>query len=245
MGRPPRNFSKEQIGQLKPLYIDETKPRGRGKNIYWVCRCSCGEQISVNSCNLADGIRNNRNMSCGKCHAQRKDLTGETYGKLKVLEVDISYDSNADNHWKTKWICQCECGNIISVFRDNLVRLHTTSCGCVNRSIGEENIENLLKENNITYAREYSFEDLVSKKRLRFDFAVFRDNQLSHLIEFDGRQHNNDYTPWGSKETLQERQERDNLKNKYCQDKNIKLIRIPYEKRDSITLQDLGVENYD
>jgi hypothetical protein len=82
---------------------------------------------------------------------------------------------------------------------------------------------------------------LVSKHRLRFDFAIFKDNQLSHLIEFDGRQHNNNYTPWNSKETLQERQERDNLKNKYCQDKNIKLIRIPYEKRDSITLEDLGV----
>ena len=36
MGKKPRDFSKEQIGQLKPLYIDESKPRGAGKNIYCV-----------------------------------------------------------------------------------------------------------------------------------------------------------------------------------------------------------------
>ena len=42
MGRKPRDFSKEKIGKLQPLYIDETKPRGKGKNIYWICRCDCG-----------------------------------------------------------------------------------------------------------------------------------------------------------------------------------------------------------
>ena len=246
MGRPYRDFSNQQIGQLTPLYIDETKPRGKGKNIYWICQCSCGNLISVNSCNLNSGIRENRNMSCGKCRAQRRDLTGLTFGKLKAIEIDEEYEQiKQPGDWHNKWICQCECGNIVSVFGSNLTRLHTTSCGCGSRSIGEENIENLLKENNIAYAREYSFEDLVSKKRLRFDFAIFKNNQLSHLIEFDGRQHNNNYTPWNSKETLEERQARDILKDKYCHEKGIKLIRIPYEKRDSITLDDLGLKNYD
>lgn len=242
MPRPHRDFSKEQIGQLKPLYIDETKPRGSGKNIYWICECSCGNTISVNSCNLASGIRNNRNMSCGKCHAQRKDLTGNTYGKLTVLKADDTFQSSKENNWKNKWICRCECGNIVSVIGSNLTRLHTTSCGCASRSIGEENIEKLLKENNITYAKEYTFPDLKLKSKLRFDFAVFQNNQLSHLIEFDGRQHNNEYNPWNSNETLQERQNRDEIKNQYCIDNNIKLIRIPYEKRDTLTLKDLGVE---
>lgn len=181
-------------------------------------------------------------MSCGKCHANREDLTGNVYGKLTVLGVDSNYQSNSGNNWKTKWICQCECGNSISVFRDNLVRLHTISCGCQKQSIGELNIETLLKDNNIPYAKEFSFSDLKSKKRLRFDFAIFdNENNLSHLIEFDGRQHINSYNPWNSSDTLEDRQYRDELKNTYCKEKNIKLIRIPYEKRDSITLQDLGV----
>lgn len=74
------------------------------------------------------------------------------------------------------------------------------------------------------------------------DFAIFDSNNvLSHLIEIDGRQHSNDYTPWDNSETLEERQYRDKLKNEYCKNHNIKLIRIPYEKRDTLTLQDLGV----
>lgn len=242
MGRKPRDFSIEQIGQLKPLYIDETKPRGKGCNIYWICQCSCGNLISVNSCNLNSGLKANRNMSCGNCHANRIDLTGDIYGQLEVIGPDETYISNESNGWKSKWICQCECGNRISVFGTNLTRLHTTSCGCANRSIGEKNIENLLKLNSINYAREYTFSDLKDKKKLRFDFAIFDENNtLSHLIEFDGRQHNNDYTPWNSEESLKDRQIRDKLKDEYCKTHNIKLIRIPYEKRDTMTLHDLGV----
>lgn len=74
------------------------------------------------------------------------------------------------------------------------------------------------------------------------DFAIFKDNKLSHLIEFDGRQHSSNYIPWNSNETLEERQLRDKMKDDYCLKNNIKLIRIPYEKRDNITLHDLGVE---
>jgi hypothetical protein len=75
---------------------------------------------------------------------------------------------------------------------------------------------------------------------LRFDFAIFNENNnLSHLIEFDGKQHTNDYNAWGGTETLEERHLRDELKNLYCKNHNIKLIRIPYTKRNNIKLQDL------
>lgn len=246
MARPPRDFSKEKIGKLTPLYIDPDKPRIPGQNIYWICRCDCGNLISVNSCNLNSALKNNRNSSCGKCHAQLRDLTGKTFGKLTVLRHDDSHKATAENGWKHKWICQCECGNTISVFGINLTRLHTTSCGCINRSIGEENIENILRENNIIYAKEFSFPDLVSQKKLRFDFAIFNTKgQLIELIEFDGRQHFNDYTPWNSNEDFQSRQERDKLKDKYCKENNIKLIRIFYKDRDKITLDLLELNNYD
>lgn len=246
MGKNIRDFTKVKIGMLQPLYIDETKPRGAGHNIYWICQCDCGNLISVNSSNLRSGERTNRNMSCGKCHAQVQNLIGKTFGKLIVIAHDDSYQANKNNGWKHKWICQCECGNKISVFGCNLTRLHTTSCGCANRSIGEQNIENLLKQHNINYIKEYSFNDLKLIKKLRFDFAILNsNNQLIELVEFDGRQHNNEYTPWNSTESLQERQYKDNLKNKYCEEHNIKLIRISYEKRDNITLEDLELENYD
>ena len=244
MGKPPKDYSKYKIGMLQPLYIDETKPRGQGHNIYWVCQCDCGNLFSTNTSRLNEGLKKGRMMSCG-CHTSLKNLVGQKFGKLTVIAHDDNWIANKENDWKHKWICKCDCGNTISVFASNLTRLHTTSCGCANRSIGEENIEKLLKQNNINYAREYSFNDLKNQKKLRFDFAIFNNqNKLIELIEFDGRQHNNEYVPWNSAETLKERQQRDELKNIYCKNNNIKLIRIDYSKRDIMTLKDLELEDY-
>lgn len=40
-----------------------------------------------------------------------KDLTGEKYGRLTVL----NREPNGKTH-NTRWKCQCECGNIVIVF---------------------------------------------------------------------------------------------------------------------------------
>jgi hypothetical protein len=74
-------------------------------------------------------------------------------------------------------------------------------------SYGEYVIQKLLEENNICFKREYSFNDLLSPKgkKLRFDFAIFENDELQLLIEFDGRQHF--YGPdgtWTHSETLEQ-----------------------------------------
>lgn len=244
MGRLVKDYSQMKIGHLQPLYIDETKPRGRGHNIYWICKCDCGNLVSMNSSNLRTYLRDGKNASCPNCRkTPLEDLTGQRFGKLVVIEHDDSYLATQENGWKHKWICLCDCGNKTSVFSGNLKRLHTTSCGCQNRSIGEANIEKILQENKINYKREYTFEDLSDKKKLRFDFAIFDKNDvLIKLIEFDGRQHVNEYLPWNSKETLGDRQKRDKMKDEYCLQNNIPLLRIPYSDRDKISLKLLGLE---
>ena len=65
-----------------------------------------------------------------------KDLTGRRFGRLTVIR-------RAENgkNYQTKWLCRCDCGNEVSVYRGNLKRGHTKSCGClsvetvVNRSV--------------------------------------------------------------------------------------------------------------
>lgn len=49
-----------------------------------------------------------------------------------------------------------------------------TSCGCLGKSKGEYNIEQLLKNNNICYSKEYSVK--INNIYYRFDFAIFLDN---------------------------------------------------------------------
>lgn len=53
------------------------------------------------------------------------DLSGYKVGELTVLELH-SYDKY--NH--QKWLCKCSCGNTTIVFRSNLLRSSTKSCGC-------------------------------------------------------------------------------------------------------------------
>jgi hypothetical protein len=54
-------------------------------------------------------------------------------------------------------------------------------------SRGEIKIHEILENNDMKYAMEYSFPDLNSNngKPLRFDFAVFDDNdEIDFLIEY-------------------------------------------------------------
>lgn len=74
---------------------------------------------------------------------------------------------------------------------------------------------------------------------MKYDFAIFDDNNnLIRLIEFDGPQHNKD-TYDRFFESYEEIHKRDELKNNYCKLHNIPLVRIPYSKRDTMTLEDL------
>lgn len=58
---------------------------------------------------------------------QLKDLTGLTFGKLKV----IRRDENLNNH--PAYLCQCECGNMLIVRGQALISGNTKSCGCLRK----------------------------------------------------------------------------------------------------------------
>ena len=53
-----------------------------------------------------------------------KDLTGQRFGSLVVIEV-VSRNMKPHN---THWLCQCTCGNKLIVRSDNLRMGHSTQC---------------------------------------------------------------------------------------------------------------------
>lgn len=55
------------------------------------------------------------------------DLTGKRFGRLTVIER-----SSEKNQCSSKWICECDCGNVVSVYSHNLRQGTTVSCGCYN-----------------------------------------------------------------------------------------------------------------
>lgn len=55
-----------------------------------------------------------------------KDLTGQRFGRLVVVERVQNHGKNM----QARWLCKCDCGNETTALSDNLKRGNVTSCGC-------------------------------------------------------------------------------------------------------------------
>lgn len=235
-----KDISNQRFGMV--VALEPTDQRTNDGSIIWKCVCDCGNICykSLASLTRKDTI----NKSCG-CYQHEqisklnyKNLLNKRFGKLTVIEELAERSPRGNIVWK----CECDCGKITYVETNSLTTGNTSSCGCINNSIGEKNIENLLKKNNISYIKEWSSKELNLK---RFDFAIFDNNNIIRLIEFDGKQHYTDISGiWNSKETLKDIQQRDKLKNEYALSHNIPLVRIPYWERDNITLEMIMGDQY-
>lgn len=233
------------IGQrFGRLVVIDTAPN-KGRRTQWKCRCDCGNE----HIGLTESLRSGKLQSCGCLRAETaringmimlKDLTNQKFGKLTVLEYAGSH------RHRSQWKCICECGNTTIVGQQELINGDTLSCGCLRSSYGEHRIEQLLQSNNIKYIKEYSFKDLISEKNipLRYDFAIFNNDNLIYLIEYDGEQHFSNKTDKIWSDTLEKRKERDAIKNNYALINNIPLYRIPYWDKNKITFNDLTNPKY-
>ena len=199
----------------------------KNNQTYYLCECECGNQKEIR----VDHLKRGEIRSCGCLQkeaarkAKEKDITNQRFGYLIAREpVGIS------SHRETIWYCEClRCGGHKEVPIGLLTSGRTQSCGCVSKSLGEAKIEEILKENNLSYKCQFSFEDCLSDKnsKLFFDFAVFEQDKIQFLIEYQGIQHYQE-SVFSKYEPLEERQKRDNIKREYCKKNNIQLIEIPY-----------------
>lgn len=112
----------EKFGRLTVVRLGPTKNNRRT----WECLCECGKTVFVQTSNLTK----NKTQSCGCLQkektslANREDLIGRIFGKLKVVDYQNGYN-----------ICQCECGSICRVKTTKLKSGHTKSCGCLQKEL--------------------------------------------------------------------------------------------------------------
>ena len=139
------------------------------------------------------------------------------------------------------WTCKCDCGNIKDYPSKMLITGDAISCGlCSCKSKGELKIQEILENNNIIFSREYKNATCKDSHVLPFDFAIFKNDKLEYLIEFDGIQHfEASRQGWDTIDKLEITQKHDNIKNNWCKKNNIPLIRIPYTHYDDLCLEDL------
>ena len=160
-----------------------------------------------------------------------KDITGQQFGLWTVLYKTDKHNSTGIIYWH----CKCKCGIERDVLGSSLRNGLSLSCGCHNNiSKGNEKIKLLLLEANIPFEIEKKFKSCKDKKELPFDFYV--DNK--YLIEYDGPQHFNKESIFDYEYT----HKHDLLKNEWCIQNNISLIRIPYTHFNNLSIEDLKLE---
>jgi len=210
------------------------------KGSVWLCECECGNTKEV----TAKSLRSGHCKSCG-CLKQEtdkmpkgnvKDEIGNKYGHLTVIAR-----AGSDKNGQAIWECECDCPahTHIKVLGGNLRKGHTQSCGCERRSHGELAVEKILIDNNIPYIQEYSAFKFANGNNAKFDFYI----NNKYFIEYDGETHYKcNLHGWHNEEQLKAQQERDMIKNQWCKDNNIPLIRIPYTHLNELCLEDLLLE---
>ena len=173
-----------------------------------------------------------RNHECQECIRENMII----WKKEKIINYIESYGFTIikflkGEGLKTRLLIQCkEKHEPYEVRFDNFITGYRCPY-CNNLSRGEEKINNLLNHNDILFHQHYSFEDCKNKLPLPFDFYLPKYNTC---IEYDGQQHYKIDCFNNTLLDLMNSHYRDNIKTNYCQQNNIKLIRIPYWDFDNI-----------
>lgn len=205
------------------LFIEPTEKR-TGSEVVWKVKNLITNEYEEH---IANVIKRDPNMAYpNKTRAiDRKGIELNNY--LFLSPTDKRTGSNVV--WKVKNLITNE---IEEHTYDNIKRFPNMAYSYGHNSVGEEKIKQYLKQLNIVFHQEYGFSDCKYINKLRFDFYL---PDYNCCIEFDGKQHFKEKGTWAEKDNgLKEIQIKDNIKNQYCKNNNIKLIRIPYWDIDKI-----------
>lgn len=151
----------------------------------------------------------------------------ESYNNNKLLNPDEYVNALEKN---LKILCG-SCGNTYITSFDAYTakgkqKIKCFSCSC-KESKGECRIREFLIDNEIDFEQEKTFDDCRDINRLPFDFYLPKYNLI---IEFDGQHHFHEIG-FGNHESTKRH---DKIKNQYCKDNNIGLLRIPYWEGNDI-----------
>lgn len=176
-------------------------------------------------CNLHHFINNG--TRCPICIGKNIKKDTETFKKEVYKEVGDEYDVLGDyktTHEKIKMKHNI-CNKIFEVRPSDFLS-HKNRCPfCNNLSKGENEISKVLDKLNLKYIKEYKFEDCKNIIDLKFDFYI---PNINLVIEYDGIQHFKPVKFFGGEKRFILDKKRDNIKNNYCKENNINLLRIPY-----------------
>ena len=191
--------------------------------IKYICPKHGEKLIRIN--NLING------RGCPECATEKRRSMyqlspNEVEDKIKAFGgIVLNKEDYINNTTKNLKIICNNCGKVFLTSLRNYVQHEGQVCETCAKieSMGERKVRHYLEKNHINYERQKKYPDCRNINPLPFDFFLPESNTI---IEFDGRQHFEETGMFTS--SLKETKFHDSIKNNYCKENNIYLIRIPY-----------------
>ena len=189
-------------------------------------RCSCGNTFKRS---FGD-IRDNKRIKCQECTGNKLSLEELKIKTKEISECELISKEYINSQKKLDF--KCKCGETFSCSWDKFYYHTQRRCQICSKqqSKGEYTIEQYLIINNLSYKKQFTFDNCRNERKLRFDFAIMDDKELNYLIEFDGSQHYKPAKYMGGEEKYKTTKINDGIKDDYCKQNNINIVRIPYWK---------------
>jgi very-short-patch-repair endonuclease len=174
----------------------------------------------------------NKKRGCKYCAINNvTSNTEEFIKKSKKIHGDkYIYDKVNYINCKEYIIITCpKHGDFLQRARDHIYKKE--GCPKCNNFNNEQIIINILTNKNVNFEYQKMFDLCKNKRKLKFDFYL-PDYNL--CIEYDGEQHYKIVEYWGGEKGLKYRKNNDIIKDNYCKENNINLLRISYKDFNNI-----------
>jgi hypothetical protein len=221
----------------KEYFLISTNFIGSSKNLLFVCSKCKNEFYSVWNRISSSKLKNNCPYCCNQ-KVYNKNCLGNIFPQL-IVEWDFDknfpltpYDITAGSNKKLGWICS-KCNRHWNASPNSRTGIFKNfgiimGCkGCASKSIGEDRcyevLLNIIEKNKIE--KQYIFNDCRDILPLPFDLYL---PDYNICIEYNGIQHYKPVEKFGGIKGLEIVKKHDMIKQKYCNDKNINFIEIPY-----------------
>jgi len=215
---------------LKWINKDEVQNNLNRKNVFILECIKCGHILKCNITHLFS------DRKCGNCSNNIKKPIERVKDELKSVyndEYELFGEYNGSREQNI--FIHNKCGNTFNSSLYNLLNGRSSCPYCQNNtSIGETQINSYLgnnNNNNIYYEPHYWFSDCRNINPLPFDFVIFNNikkEAIKLIIEFDGRQHYEPVDRFGGLKCYLQTKINDTIKNNYCLQNKIRLLRIPF-----------------
>lgn len=162
------------------------------------------------------------NERAAKCRLTLHDVKDVLQQVHPDWELRSEYNSCHDKIRVRCSRCEAEWDGTL---HNILKQVNCPVCDMRQKSKGEETINRYLTEHGFAFERQKIFDGCQNVFSLKFDFYI---PSLNVCIEYDGEQHFRPIEWFGGIEAYNKNVERDKIKDKFCYDNNIQLLRIAF-----------------